>query len=74
MQRLPLIDLRWKSRLWVDFKTLSVLIVSFITSAAGQEKENKDLHIAIKKWEQIKLNLDNSNLKQERAIIRIEYF
>ena len=60
VQRLPLIDLRWKSRLWVDFKIVSVLIVSFITSAAGQEKQNENLNIAMKKWEQLQLNLGNS--------------
>ena len=35
-----MIDLRWKSRLWLDFKIESVLIASFIISAVGQEKEN----------------------------------
>ena len=60
VQRLPLIDLRWKSRLWVDFKILSVLIVSFITSATDQEKQNENLNIAMKKWEQLQLNLGNS--------------
>ena len=60
VQRLPLIDLRWKSRLWVDFKIVSVLIASFITSAAGQEKQNENLNIAMKKWEQLQLNLGNS--------------
>ena len=35
-----MIDLRWKSRLWLDFIIESVLIASFITSAVGQEKEN----------------------------------
>ena len=60
LQRLPLIDLCWKSRLWVDFKIEFVLIVSFITFAVGHEKENKILQIAMKKLEQLQLTLNNS--------------
>ena len=48
-RRLPLIDLCWKSQLWVDFKIEAALIVCFITSAAGQEKVTKNLHIGMKK-------------------------
>ena len=43
VQRLLLIDLCYKFRLWVDFKVESVSIISFIASAAGQEK-NKTLY------------------------------
>ena len=40
LQRLPLIELCWKSRLQVDFKIESALNVSFITLAAGQDMKN----------------------------------
>ena len=60
VQRLPLIPLCWKSRVWVDFEIdsvlsrvwvdfeiESVLIVSFFTSVVGQEKETKTFYIEI---------------------------
>ena len=56
-----MIDLCWKSRLWwLDFKRESVLIVSFITSPAGQGKKDTILYVVMKKWKQLQLILDNS--------------
>ena len=45
VQRLSLIILCWKSRVWVDFK-----INLHSSIKAGQQKENKNLYVAMKKW------------------------
>ena len=56
-----MIDLCWKPRMWwLDFKRESVLIISFITSAAGQGKEDTIFYVVMKKWKQLQLTLDNS--------------
>ena len=44
VQKLQIV-LCWKPKLLIDFKIESVLIVSFITQAESQEKENKILYI-----------------------------
>ena len=50
-----------------------ICIVSFITSAASQEKENKTLYVALKKRKQLQMTLDNSKLKLDKAIIRTKH-
>ena len=48
----------WKFKLWVDFKTESLL---FLLSHQQARKEDEILFIALKKWEQLQqLTLDNS--------------
>ena len=55
VQRLLLVVLFWKYRLWVDFKIKYVL---FLSSYQQARKKNKIRYIGMSKWEQLQLTLN----------------